>query len=308
MVSRSADPFQSRELADVEVRSRPSSPYRVQPRKMSLVACISRWPSTTRRPWLSTGSVSRALQHRRPRLLRLQEQRIVVVAAEHQQDRGSGCRRCRHRRPCGRCRRGEVAEQLLPVTLAGSARTPQAPRLVPEAGPPVGAESSSSIGTRAVVAADPRLTVHHGGQDWNACWLSSRPAPSPGCLGPWPAPSVARPGQLPAAPRHPMWAYQSSRLPITAYWPWRPDTAPCRLHDARRPLRREPVVRPAISRLAANRFTSHSHGPGRVSSKSLRSNTSWRSGDANTPKFDRWASPQIWTVNPDGRSRPGRRP
>ena len=46
--------------------------------------------------------------------------------------------------------------------------------------------------------------------------------------------------------------------------------------------------------LAARRLTSHSQGPGRVSSKSLQSKTSWRSGEPNTPKLERWASPQIW--------------
>jgi hypothetical protein len=55
----------------------------------------------------------------------------------------------------------------------------------------------------------------------------------------------------------------------------------------------------AISMLAASRLTSHSHGPGSVSSKSLRSKTSRRSGEAKTPKFDRWASPQHWTVSPE---------
>ncbi len=44
---------------------------------------------------------------------------------------------------------------------------------------------------------------------------------------------------------------------------------------------------------------SHSHGPGSVSSKSLMSNSIWRSGDANTPKFDRCASPQSWTTMSD---------
>ena len=47
--------------------------------------------------------------------------------------------------------------------------------------------------------------------------------------------------------------------------------------------------------LAASRLTSHSHGPGSVSSKSLASKTSARSGEANRPKFDRCASPQICT-------------
>ncbi len=61
----------------------------------------------------------------------------------------------------------------------------------------------------------------------------------------------------------------------------------------------KPLLRPAIDRLAASRLTSHSHGPGSVSSKSLMSNTSSRSGEPNRPKFDRWASPQTWVVIPD---------
>ncbi len=61
----------------------------------------------------------------------------------------------------------------------------------------------------------------------------------------------------------------------------------------------KPLSRAAISMLAARRLTSHSHGPGSVSSKSLRSNTSRRSGEANTPKFDRCASPQHCTVRPE---------
>src|SRR4029078_10032143 len=48
--------------------------------------------------------------------------------------------------------------------------------------------------------------------------------------------------------------------------------------------------------LAASRLTSHSHGPGIVSSKSFESNTSVRSGDAKRPKFERWASPLAWTM------------
>ena len=59
--------------------------------------------------------------------------------------------------------------------------------------------------------------------------------------------------------------------------------------------------RPAISKLAARRLTSHSQGPGRVSSKSLTSKTRRRSGAAKTPKFERWASPQSWTRKPGTR-------
>ncbi len=54
----------------------------------------------------------------------------------------------------------------------------------------------------------------------------------------------------------------------------------------------KPSSRPQTSKLAASRFTSHSQGPGSVSSKSLMSNSIFRSGDAKTPKFERWASPQ----------------
>ena len=64
-------------------------------------------------------------------------------------------------------------------------------------------------------------------------------------------------------------------------------------------LPRKPLSRAAISMLTANRLTSHSHGPGSVSSKSFTSNIKRRSGEANTPKFDRCASPQHCTVNPD---------
>jgi hypothetical protein len=59
-----------------------------------------------------------------------------------------------------------------------------------------------------------------------------------------------------------------------------------------------PIVRAATTTLVSRRFTSHSHGPGNVSSKSLRSKTRWRSGVPKRPKFSRWASPQAWTSMP----------
>ena len=59
-----------------------------------------------------------------------------------------------------------------------------------------------------------------------------------------------------------------------------------------------PLFRAAMVKLAAIRLTSHSNGPGSVSSKSLRSNINLRSGEANAPKLDRCASPQSWTSNP----------
>ena len=60
----------------------------------------------------------------------------------------------------------------------------------------------------------------------------------------------------------------------------------------------KPLLYAAMVRLAASRFTSYSKGPGSVSSKSLMSKTRRLSGEANTPKFDRWASPHSWTSRP----------
>ena len=67
---------------------------------------------------------------------------------------------------------------------------------------------------------------------------------------------------------------------------------------APRCLAEKPRSRPAATRLTARRLTSHSHGPGWVSSKSLTSNIMLRSGVPKIPKFERWASPQSCTVTP----------
>jgi hypothetical protein len=95
-------------------------------------------------------------------------------------------------------------------------------------------------------------------------------------------------------------AYQTSRLRIAAKPRIASRYSPATvLTTASRSLRLKPFSRAAISKLAARRLTSHSHGPGRLSSKSLRSKTRLRSGAANTPKLVRWASPHICTRRPD---------
>ncbi len=95
-------------------------------------------------------------------------------------------------------------------------------------------------------------------------------------------------------------AYQTARLSIPAkvriawrYWAAHSSTT-WSASPGEKPLSWE-----AIMRLAASRLTSHSQGPGSVSSKSLMSNTSRRSGEAKTPKLDRWASPQHCTRRPE---------
>ena len=68
------------------------------------------------------------------------------------------------------------------------------------------------------------------------------------------------------------------------------------------PRRRfRPLSRQATTKLAARRLTSHSHGAGSVSSRSLMEKMTLRSGVAKPPKLHRWASPQHWTRMPGGR-------
>ena len=76
-------------------------------------------------------------------------------------------------------------------------------------------------------------------------------------------------------------AYQTSRLPIRGEPRASPRGRRARSSStaSRRARAGSPMSRPAISTLAASRLTSHSHGPRAVSSKSLMSNTSERSGD-----------------------------
>ncbi len=97
-----------------------------------------------------------------------------------------------------------------------------------------------------------------------------------------------------------MCEYHTSRVPCSAalLMPSRYSLAAART-TLRRSARENPLSRPAISKLAARRFTSHSQGPGSVSSKSLMSKIRRRSGEPNTPKLDRWASPQHCTVMPE---------
>ena len=64
---------------------------RTQPRKMSVAACMSRWPATTRSPWCGVVALAdEAFEHGGLCLLDLQEQRVVVVAAQHQHDVAAG--------------------------------------------------------------------------------------------------------------------------------------------------------------------------------------------------------------------------
>ena len=60
----------------------------------------------------------------------------------------------------------------------------------------------------------------------------------------------------------------------------------------------KPLSRQATTKLGARRLTSHSHGAGSVSSRSLMEKMTRRSGVAKPPKLHRWASPQHWTLTP----------
>ncbi len=77
-----------------------------------------------------------------------------------------------------------------------------------------------------------------------------------------------------------MWEYHTSRLVMAANWCMPERYSPSRASSTLvRSLVENPLSRPAMAKLAASRLTSHSHGPGHVSSKSLMPNTSRRSGE-----------------------------
>ncbi len=84
------------------------------------------------------------------------------------------------------------------------------------------------------------------------------------------------------------------RIPAKSAMDRRYARATARLTDSRSSAS-NPRSRPATAKLVTSRLTSHSNGPGSVSSKSLMLKTSRRSGAAKTPKFDRCASPHSCT-------------
>ena len=93
---------------------------------MSLAACIIRWPCTTRWPgWLVAALGQVVLQHRPGRLLDLQEQRVLLVAALEQADEGPGADAAHPHHLAGH------VDQLEPL---------QQPALIVPQGGPVGAE------------------------------------------------------------------------------------------------------------------------------------------------------------------------
>ena len=96
-----------------------------------------------------------------------------------------------------------------------------------------------------------------------------------------------------------MRAYQRSRFDISANRciASRYERVTVRLIDLRC-FASKPRSRPATAKLATSRLTSHSNGPGSVSSKSLMLKIRRRSGAPKTPKFDRWASPHSCTCSP----------
>ena len=95
------------ELADVVVARHAVDPrMRPQPSRMSLAACMRRWPATTRSPWLVIRALAeKRFEHRRLRLLDLQEKRVMLVLPRGAARSSSACRRCRRRRPCAPGRR-----------------------------------------------------------------------------------------------------------------------------------------------------------------------------------------------------------
>ena len=87
--STSAERLHVAQLADVEVAG--ASRPRVQPRKMSLAACIIRCPLDDALAGLPAAALRQVVfQHRRRGLLDLQEQRVLLVPPLQQPDQRPG--------------------------------------------------------------------------------------------------------------------------------------------------------------------------------------------------------------------------
>ena len=276
-----------------------------QPRKLSLAACISHWPSTTRWPWLSNSLAAGVwLEHRGLRLLRLQEERVLVVAAGQQDDPGAGADAADARRPCGRCA-GSCSSRA-----AGGGRPSASPRSARSRSRSIASTSilrrssgsSSSIGTiERRPADDPQLAVDPLGEPVQrpqavlGAGLGGALLGSLGtafCAG---AAKLLADRVLVEARVPDLEVAQSRRSRASP----RGSCAAGATSTASRCLRLKPFSRAAISKLAASRLTSHSQARAGVSSKSLRSKTRRRSGAAKTPKLERWASPQACTRRPE---------
>ena len=95
---------------------------RTQPRKMSLTVCMSRWPDDD--PLAAVVELAgpgELLQHRRPGLFRLQEQRVLLVVAEQQRHPGARADAAHADHLAGEVDQAVLVEQDPPLRLEARA-------------------------------------------------------------------------------------------------------------------------------------------------------------------------------------------
>ena len=229
------------------------------------------------------------LQHRRRGLLDLQEQRVLLVAALQQHDERPGADAADAHDLAGHVDDLEPLEQVAAIVLAASRGTARncswisVLQLV-DGMPMLAARSRSGITIGGWLTIRYWPSTSSASFD-SACRLSrvrafscaasrrSSPRFSPSFLLPrpsWTAPrldaaheSCFRQARVPDVHRAHL-GELGHRLPIGA--------SPTRASRSRASASVKPLLRAAIVKLAAMRFTSYSNGPGSVSSKSLRSN------------------------------------
>ena len=227
---------------------------------MSLAACISRCPRRPAGRGCAYSLAGGRLEHRGLRLLDLQEQRIGAVASEHQQDPGTRpdaahahdlARESTHRNA------RELAAVLLerPAVVAEQLCQPHwSLRAVG-----VDARESPDRHDHRRIGDDPRLAVDLLGQlrqRLHAVFVRALACRRLRVAALWrPAPGD-RLSIVATSSR----AYQTSGCSSRRAAPSTP-VARDREHDRRACAPRSRCA-PAISKLAARRFTSHSNGPG----------------------------------------------
>ena len=262
------------ELAQVEVALDAVDPGRVQPAEHDVARSLHQ-PLALDHALAVVGELALAeerLEHRGLRLLRLQEQRVVAVAAEHQDDPGAGADAADADDLAGGVDEAEPLEQATAVAGEGApVLADQVPEPILDVRGLLGADKLGDRDDQRRIADDPRLAVDHLGQLGERLQAVLRPrlldvlAPSA---------SAARRLRGRRSPRRTSStstrAYQTSMLRIA------PNSCIASRYERptvalifSRVLSSKPRSRPATAKLATRRLTSHSNGPGRVSSKSL---------------------------------------
>src|SRR5215218_9925861 len=250
------------------------------------------------------------LQDRGGRLLDLEEQWVVLVAALEQGDERPGADAAHPDHLAGQVDEPEPLQQLTAIVLEGG---PVGPELLPDrlldlvGGQAVGGVQVPHRDHDRGLANDPVLPIDHLAELRQRLQAVTRVGLLAGLLGRLLGPLGRLPlllglGRLGGGTTYPLHELVLVQVGVPdvhrAHGGEAGHGLPIGRHRGQRGRRRvglgEAVVAAGDGEAGRQPLDVVLERPGRVSSKSLRSNSSRRSGEANRPKLDRCASPHSW--------------